>query len=148
MAKKAKSDGVRAMTGGERKAIKAKAVSEVANEADGVIEVRRAARIEEFPELEDVLPDLAREYQEWHRKEGEAKANKQRLSPEINALLDAVECKSIAGADWIALYVEGAWQEKISAEKLLELGVTMDQIKEATIRKQNAGYVQVRKIEE
>lgn len=134
------------MTGGEKKALQAKAVSEVQNEANGVVD-RPAGHIDDFPDLQDVLPDLAREYQEWHRQETEAKDNKKRLAPDINALLDAVGCKSIEGDDWIAVYVQGAWQEKISAEKLLLLGVTMEQIEAATEKKQNAGYIQVRKVE-
>lgn len=100
-----------------------------------------------FPELVDVLPDLVEEYRGLLDQEANIKARKEELGPELMALLEAVEQKSIRGNNWVVSRADGAWQSKITAEGLLAQGVTMDQIDAATERKQSRGYVQVKRLE-
>lgn len=107
-------------------------------------EKRPPASLTDYPELEDVLPDLAIEYRAISDTIAPLEKRKKELAGEINALLDAVGERAIRGPGWTAFYVDGGVTEKITAEKLLERGVAMEDIIAATERTPKAGYVQVR----
>lgn len=102
-----------------------------------------ARHITEYPDLVDCLPDMAVRYRELLDTIKPLEAEKKELGKDINALLDAVGVKAIRGDGWLATYVDGGNIERIVPERLLELGLTLEDIEAATERKPKAGYVQV-----
>ncbi len=104
-----------------------------------------APHITDFPDLVDILPDLAIECRQVMDAIRPLEARKKELVSDINALLDAVGQKRIRGDGWLAIYIEGGYTERVIPERLLALGLTMTQIEEATERKPKAGHVEVRK---
>lgn len=106
-----------------------------------------APHITEFPDLVDVLPDLAVEYRELCDAIAPMEARKKELAEQINALLDAVDQRKIRGDGWVAFYVAGGEVVTLSPEKLLALGVTIDQIEEATERKPKKGHIRVQEVQ-
>lgn len=135
----AKTDGTRKLTPGEAKAMKKRA------EQDRQLEDSRAhfARpLHEFPELEDVLPDLCTRYREIVAEAKALEAERQELSSVIMPLLEAVEWNSIQGDTWNAVRSRGS-RKSLSPEKLVEQGVTFEQLAAATVTKEY-WYIQVR----
>lgn len=102
-----------------------------------------AKHITEYPDLVDCLPDMAIRVRELIALIKPLEEEKKDLNGQINALLSAVGVKSIRGDGWLATYVDGGVQERIVPERLLELGLTLEDIEAATERKPKAGYVQV-----
>ena len=103
---------------------------------------------DDFPDIADVLPDLAVETRSIQAQIAKLEKRKKEIAGEIDVLLEAVDSRAIRGDTWIAVRVEGAWLEKVVPELLLVQGVTLDQIEGATVKTQNAGYVQVRGLKE
>ncbi len=111
--------------------------------ADPGDDVARQARpLEQFPELEDVLPDLCSEYRRIAVEMKRLEDRRKELSAEIMPLLEAVECDSIQGDGWVAMRVIGS-RSTLSRERLLEAGVAMATI-EACTTKVTYPYLQVR----
>jgi hypothetical protein len=134
------SSGKRSIKPSEKKLIDKKAAKEPAEA------LAETPHVTEFEDLVDILPDLAIEARAINAEITRLEKRKKEIAGEISGLLEAVEQRSIRGDNWVAVRVEGAWQEKIVAELLLKEGVSLKQIAAATSRQQNAGYVQVREI--
>lgn len=97
-----------------------------------------------FPELVDVLPDLAVEYRAIKVQQDKLEARRKELAAEIDALLDAAEVLSIRGDGWTVHKTLPGEKKVLSKELLLELGVTLEQLEAATESVPTAGYVQVK----
>ena len=102
--------------------------------------------IDEFPDLFDVLPDLAKEYRRLSAEIAPLEERKKELGKDINALLDAVGVKSIKGDGWMAIRFEESYTESLSREKLLMAGVSLEQLDAGIERKPKASYVQVKEV--
>lgn len=106
----------------------------------------RIPHITEYEDLVDILPDLAQRHRELTDQEAAIKKEKSEISAELDALLGVYDLRTVRGDSWAVVKVAGAWQEKIVPELLLKEGVSVEQIAAATEKKQNAGYIQVRKL--
>lgn len=104
--------------------------------------------ITDFPDLVDVIPDLAAEYRDISDNLKPLEVRKKEVGDEIKALVDAADLKSVRGTGWIITRSADTFTETIKPELLLANGVTMDQIAASTVRTPRAGYVQVKKLEE
>lgn len=101
-----------------------------------------AAPLSDYPDLADVLPELAEEYRLCHEAEKAAKARKTELTELILPLMTAVGAKSVTDGDkWTVVKSRGT-NVTIKKERLLEKGVSVDIIEFATV-KTPYDYVQV-----
>lgn len=100
--------------------------------------------ITEFPDLVDVLPDMAKRVRELADAIAPLDEERKSIQKDINALLDAAGAGSIMGDDWIAVRYYDTFTESLSPEKLLAAGVTLEQLQAGTEKKPKAGYVQIR----
>lgn len=114
---------------------------EPASEDEGIVGI--AGRLADFPDLIDVLPDLATEYRAIQDQLNKLEARKKELSTEIDPLMLAVGAKSITHEEWTVVRCGGG-RSDVVPELLLMKGVGMDIIKACT-KKQSWTYVQVRK---
>lgn len=115
--------------------------------------VSKARPIEEFPDLLDVefeLPSgatmtfsaMAKRSRELAAEIKEREDERKEISDQIKPLMVAAEADSICGDDWGVVYTKGS-KVTLSKEKLVEQGVTLDQIAAATVTS-TYYYVQVR----
>ncbi len=74
-------------------------------------------------------------------------AKKAEVKVIITEIIEDVEHKTLLLDEWAVTKVAGAIRESLDRKKLLEAGVTVEQLEKGTVRKQSAGYVQVREIE-
>lgn len=130
---------VRQMKPSEKRALDKQAAKD-AEQAD--YDATSARRVFEFPELEDVLPDLCVRYREIVTEAAALEKERKELSETIMPLLEAVEQDSIMGEGWVAVRAHGS-RTTLSEEKLLEAGVAMDTIEACRVRR-SYYYLQVR----
>lgn len=105
-----------------------------------------ARPLEEFPDLIDVLPDMAKEYRRIHIQSVIIEKRKKELGSEITALLEAVGHNSIQHDDWVCIRARGRSASSISPEKLLEKGIESDIITACTVEGKVYFYAQVKAI--
>lgn len=145
------SEYIRKIKPSEKRAMAKKAQSQAvqqqrASEPAGAdVERQSNARpLAEFPDLMDVLPDLAKRYREIHEQGVAIEKEKKELGGLIMPLLEAVGHDSITDEDWNAVRCRGA-NVQISKTKLIELGVDPEIVAKATV-KSTYYYLQVRKV--
>lgn len=90
--------------------------------------------LDAVPDIADVLPAYATEYLQLLADERRIEARKDELSSDIQALLGAVDQRSVLTPEWQVSRARGA-SVSISKEMLLELGVKLAVIAAATVRK-------------
>ena len=107
-------------------------------------EESRARPLSDFPDLEDVLPDLIAEYRQLQETIKAAEARKKEIADDAKILLEGAEAESITGDGWNCCVVR---QERSSLKKelLLQHGVSMDVIDASTETKESS-YIQVREV--
>lgn len=106
-------------------------------------DIATARRIWEFPELEDILPELCVEYREIVDKQNALEKRRKELSSEIMPLLEAVEQDAIAGDEWVAVNARGR-KRTLSPTLLVMNGVDADIINRSYTEVKYR-YIQVRK---
>ena len=102
----------------------------------------RARPIDDFPDLVDVLPGLAERSRLLADEINVRDAERKEISKTIDALMVAAEADSITGVGWGVVRTKGT-KTSLSKERLLENGVTLDQIERSTTTS-TYYYVQVR----
>lgn len=101
----------------------------------------------EFGHTLDFLPEIADKVRELQATIAECETEKKELLGVIEASLDALDIRTVRGDNWVAVKVAGGTTKKIVPELLVEAGVTIEQLKAATVEQPRKGYTQVRKLE-
>lgn len=106
--------------------------------------VSRVRGIEEFPDIAGILPEIAEESREIAIKIAKLDKRRKELNEEVKALLEIADYPSIGGEDWVCVRASGGGVPSISAEKLLQHGVSLKIIEKCTVFSDKYTYVQVR----
>lgn len=137
------AEAVRKTKPSEQRALD-KAASAAANgDADS-----RIRMMEEYPDIADVLPELAARSRELATIIAAADKERKEINKTVGELIAAVEENpvSIQGDDWVAVRTKGRPPKKIDATKLLDHGVPLETIQACTVEGEEYWYVQVRAI--
>lgn len=114
------------------------------NPDTGAEYVSRARDISEFPDAEDILPDLANESREIAEKIKLLDKRRKEIGADIGSILDILDYPSISGDGWVVVKSSGGGTPSISPELLLKNGVSLAIIKKCTVYSDKYEYVQVR----
>lgn len=104
--------------------------------------------ITRYPDLVDILPDMAVEYRALSDQIKQLEDRKKELGTELKALMDAAEATSIRGDGWVVTRSRDTETNKLSPELLLKAGVGYEILNACTITEKRAGYVQVKALKE
>lgn len=105
----------------------------------------KMAHISQYPDLVDVLPDLAAESLKLAAEIKPKEVRRKEISVELTALVQYGAGQSVRGEDWAIVYYPETSTWETDDAKLLAAGVDMETIQACKVERKKSAYVQVQR---